>query len=357
MQIICPTCNASYSLKSSKIPRKRAVATCKKCGGKIVVGPEQKATEITVPPAVSSVIPPTPSPVTKPWGPTSVAVFEAYPELRDLDTERFRFEEMLSPDKKGAFRTRQNKLKLKIFRAVHDVLQKALRDDERVLRIGKGTAYYPAEIFFGNGFLTMMYNHYAIICTDKRLLFININSRMNRHTHYMFQMPYGNIKKANFGLTCSLVLYRNKGKRQVFRSVKRYLGKELKQIIMQKLETMLTTGQEEEPLENLCPACFVPLAKDLVQCPHCKTLFKEPKKAFLKSLVLPGWGDIYLGHRALGILELVGTVFVWTLGLSLLLAGEPGALITVLLIMVFYNGFDGFFTYHMAKKGYMAAKA
>ena len=38
------------------------------------------------------------------------------------------------------------------------------------------------------------------------------------------------------------------------------------------------------------------------------------------------------------------------------LAGEPGAFITVLLILVFYNGFDGIFTYHMAKKGYMAAK-
>jgi predicted Zn finger-like uncharacterized protein len=360
MQIICPTCNATYTIKSSKMPRKRAVAKCKQCGSRIVVEPEKKPIESILSPTVPSVDHrPTPPPATNPGEAKSMAVLEAYPDLRGLDTKQFILEEMLCPNKKGEFKTRKNRLKLKVFHAVQGVLEKVLKDDETVMRIGKGTAYYPAEIFFGNGFLTMMYNHYALVCTNQRLLFININSRMNRHTHYIFQMPYESIKKVKFGVSCSLLLYKNKGKRKVFRSVKRYLGRELKQFILEKLETIPapSTGMAEEPLENLCPACFVPLAKDLVRCPHCQTRFKEPKKALLKSLVLPGWGDIYLGHRALGIFELVGTVFVWTVGLSLLLAGEPGALITVLLILVFYNGFDGVFTYHMAKKGYMASKA
>ena len=38
MQIICPACNAGYNILRSRIPQgKRAVATCKKCGGKIVI--------------------------------------------------------------------------------------------------------------------------------------------------------------------------------------------------------------------------------------------------------------------------------------------------------------------------------
>ena len=38
MKIICPTCNAAYSIPNDKIPDgKRASATCKKCGGKIVI--------------------------------------------------------------------------------------------------------------------------------------------------------------------------------------------------------------------------------------------------------------------------------------------------------------------------------
>lgn len=38
MQIICPTCNAQYKIKGTALPEgKRVVATCKKCGGQIVI--------------------------------------------------------------------------------------------------------------------------------------------------------------------------------------------------------------------------------------------------------------------------------------------------------------------------------
>ena len=40
MKIVCPTCNTGYNIPSDKIPKaKKAVAMCKKCGGKIVIEP------------------------------------------------------------------------------------------------------------------------------------------------------------------------------------------------------------------------------------------------------------------------------------------------------------------------------
>ncbi len=40
MRIICPTCNAIYKIPDTKIPQeRRAEATCKKCGGRILVEP------------------------------------------------------------------------------------------------------------------------------------------------------------------------------------------------------------------------------------------------------------------------------------------------------------------------------
>ena len=40
MKIVCPTCNAIYKIPDDTIPPgKSAVATCKKCGGKIVIEP------------------------------------------------------------------------------------------------------------------------------------------------------------------------------------------------------------------------------------------------------------------------------------------------------------------------------
>jgi predicted Zn finger-like uncharacterized protein len=91
MQIICPTCNASYKIKSNQIPKKRAVAKCKKCNGSIVVGPEQKS-EKTPALRISDVGKPPRAPVTKPGRAVSMAVLEAYPSLRGIDTNRFALE-------------------------------------------------------------------------------------------------------------------------------------------------------------------------------------------------------------------------------------------------------------------------
>ena len=138
--------------------------------------------------------------------------------------------------------------------------------------------------------------------------------------------------------------------------VKGYIVKEIRQFIMDKKGSIRAAEHPQEPLENLCPSCFVPLGKGLTSCPQCRAHFKEPKKAFLRSLLLPGLGDMYLGHIFLGLLELLGAVLVWAVVISLVLSGEEGALFIALFLLVFYNVMDGLLAYHMGKKGYMLAK-
>jgi predicted Zn finger-like uncharacterized protein len=356
MQIVCPTCNTTYNIRSNRLPKTKATAKCKKCGGKLIIEPPVASHVQAAPPPTEMCEPRSASqaPVSQTGKREKLHILQAYPELQGLNAAKFDLGEILPPNKKGEYRHRKNTFKLKVLRAAQHILEKALKDGEKVVRIAKGVAYYPAEIFFGNGFFTMLYNHYAIVCTNRRLLLININSRMNRPMHYIFQIPFENIKKVKHGfLSRTLALYKHKGKRRTFRGVKGYMAKELKQFIDEKKKSMEALELAEEPLENLCPACFVPLKKGLTDCPECKTHFKEPKKALLKSLVLPGWGDMYLGHRALGLLELSGSVFVWLIIASMLLAGEPGSLVAIVFLLMFYNGSDGLFTYHMAKKGYM----
>ncbi len=358
MKIICPQCNASYNIPNNKIPKKRAVATCKNCGGKIVIEPSAEShVEPLIPSEKVSVHHPDSSTAMETNQSTANAIFQDYPDLQDLSLEKFDFNEILSPKRAGGYKSRKNKFKVKILKAVSEILDKILKDGEKVVQTGKGTAYYPSEIFFGNGFLTMMYNHYAIVCTNMRLLFININSRINHPTHYLFQIPYEEIKKVKRGtFFSSMALLLIKGKRRTFTYVKRYISKELKQVIMEKKEGMKPLEHSNEFLENLCPSCFVPLKKGLVNCPYCKVNFKEARKASLKSLLLPGLGDIYLGHRALGILELIGSAIVWIIVISSLLSGVVESLIGAFFLLLFYNGIDGLLTYHMAKKGYMLAK-
>jgi predicted Zn finger-like uncharacterized protein len=355
MNVVCPTCNTTYTIRNNNIPRQKSLANCKKCGGKIIVpGP----TSMHASPAAMSATASQPHPQTasSPTNKESVrsVMLEDYPELQSMDQRKFAFHEILSPNKKGRYKTRSNNFKLRILRAVHQTVGKILKDGEKVMRVAKGTAYYPAEILFGNGYLTMMYNHYAIVCTDQRLLFININSRINHPTHYLFQMPYEDIKKVKRGFSGTLVIHRFRGKRRIFMSMKRYSSKEVKQFITDRKGSMAGEPYLTEPLENLCPSCFVPLEKGLISCPHCEVAFKEPKKAFFKSLTLPGWGDIYLGHRALGTLELMASAVVWATAISLFLSKAQE---TALVLFLLYNGLDGLVTYHMAKKGYMLARS
>ena len=357
MKIICPHCNTVYNVPSDKSPQTRAVATCKKCGDQIVIEPLLATHPEPLATPTSAVSYPSPPPAERPGAFNSTALLRDYPELQGLSSEKFDLDQILPPNKKGGYKSRQNKFKVKVLKAVSDIVGKILRDGEKVMRIGKGTAYYPAELVLGNGWLTMFYNYYAIVCTNLRILLVNIDHRIRRPTHYLFQIHYEEIKNVKRGLlSSSLIVYRIKGKRRIFVYVKGYIVKEIRQFIMEKKGSRQTAEHPQEPLENLCPSCFTPLVKRLISCPHCRVHFKEPKKAFLRSLLLPGLGDMYLGHIFLGLLELLGAVFVWAVIISLVLTGEEGSLFIALFLLLFYNVVDGLLAYHMGKKGYMLAK-
>lgn len=355
LNIICPTCNKDYKIPDDKISEAGARAKCKNCGGVLVIErggavrvktPEADAagSPHATPPAVDAV----------PAIPRDHCVFMDFPELQGIAPEKVAFEEIFSPNKKGGYRNRRNKFKFKILMAVSGVLGKILKEGEKVMRVGKGTAYYPAELFFGNGWLTMMYNHYAILATNERILLINVNSRMKGTTHYLFQVLYEDIRKVKRGLFFgSMVLDRIRSKRRVLTQMKRYISKDLKEFIMQRKEYV--KGEAGEVLECICPSCFVPLERGLDNCPSCEAAFKTPKKATLRSLLLPGLGDFYLGHRALGTMELVGSIVVWTYAFILISNGQKAGLFAGVVVLLFYNCMDAVVTYFMAKKGYMLA--
>lgn len=356
MIIVCSQCNATFKILDKMISSKKAVATCKKCGGRIVIEPGS-------PPEVPDKLE-----IDYNYGPPSArkptehqvanvhpgTLLNEYPAVGEYAPKFYSFGDIFQLNKSGGFKSRHNKFKLKLLSAVKDVLEKMLVEKERVLKIAAGTACYPAEIFFGNGWLTMLYNRYVIIGTNRRLLMINVNHRMNRPTHYIFQLLYTEIRKIGRGLLgTSLILNRkNKRKRRIFTGLKRYMSRELNQFLAERIASVKKLRVPDESLENICPACYVPLEKGLAACTRCNAVYKSPKKAMLRSLILPGWGDIYLGHRALGALELLSACFIWLLVLSSLLSGLAEDLIAGAMILVLFNGMDCLLTYYMAGKGY-----
>jgi hypothetical protein len=108
--------------------------------------------------------------------------------------------------------------------------------------------------------------------------------------------------------------------------------------------------------ENMCPACYTALPKRLESCTQCSAPFKTPRKAMLRSLFLPGWGDIYLGHRMLGCFELLGSLVIWLIVFTFLMSGQIDGVIPGLFLLLVYNGVDSILTYFMAQKGYSLEK-
>ncbi len=350
MDIVCRHCNATYSIADHKIPAQKAAAKCKRCGNRIVIVPPaaEKPPAVAVPAASSK-------PQTAPPTHHDQGIIDAFPELMAFHPDTYALSEILKPNRKGNYRTRVNKLKIKILMAVKPTLDRLVRKNEQVMRIAGGTAYYPIEILFGNGFFTMLYNRYAVVATNQRMVMVNTNHRMTKPSHYLFQMAYGEIKKVSRGLfRTSLTLTRKKGKRRIFTSMKMVFTKEL-QAFIRPMMTPDPMPREKAPTENVCPSCYTALPAKLEQCPACHAAFKTPRKAALRSLILPGWGDWYLGHRFLGGLELAGSLIVWSIVFSLLVEGGGENAAVAAILVVFYNGFDALLTRHMARKGYMLA--
>lgn len=355
MNVICPQCQATYHFTEDRIPDRKASFQCKRCGQRVVVEPQAAVGGDQVRKAEPGNR--SPEAVQAPAAHDRAIVSE-YPEVTAFAAQKYALDHLLLPDKKGRYKTRLNKLKLKLLGAVQAPLDQLLDDDEQVVHIAGGTAYYPAEMFFGNGWMTLLYNRYVIVGTTKRLVAINTNARMNKPGHYLFQFPYSTIKKVSRGLFgTSLVLTRKKSKRRIFTGIKRALAAEMKKFIGSEIDPSSSLDADALSLENLCPACYAPLPGKLLSCPKCRAAFKSPRKAALRSLLLPGWGDIYLGHRFLGACELLGSLLAWGFMATLIMSEDPADLAVGIVFLLFYHGMDGLLTLHMAKKGYSLEKS
>jgi hypothetical protein len=354
MNVICPQCNATYHFPENRIPDRRASFVCKRCGKRVMLDPPAAvgARQEKIPESQNR-----PSEAVQKSAIQNRTIASEFPETTAFASQKYNLDQLLLPDKKGRYRTRLNKLKLKLLGAVQPTLDELLDQDEQVQRVAAATAYYPAELLLGNGWMTLLYNRYIIVGTNKRLVAVNTDYKMKKPTHYLFQFPYNGIKKVSRGLFgTSLVLARKKSKRRIFTGIRRALTAELKTFIGSKIDPSANLGADALPHDNLCPACFAPLAGKLASCPKCHALFKSPGKAALRSLLLPGWGDVYLGHRFLGVCEMLGSLLIWGIIAAMFFLDDPANLVIGLVFLLFYHGMDGLLTLHMAKKGYSLEK-
>jgi predicted RNA-binding Zn-ribbon protein involved in translation (DUF1610 family) len=162
------------------------------------------------------------------------------------------------------------------------------------------------------GIWSHLINRCALVLTDRRILIIQIDSRrraMKLKTQIRFECIEG-FAKRTFGYL-GFVL-RNK-KKLYLTGIPRKDRKAIRALVENRIQTQSSNAIGlGGGVENLCPQCGNKVIGFPDRCNQCASAFKSARKAGLLSLAFPGLGDLYLGHRALGVFEILGGILSWS---------------------------------------------
>lgn len=217
-----------------------------------------------------------------------------------------RFEEMFPDVRNGRIRKRDRK-RAEMLRKAEPVLQRLLNPME-VVRFATNGVRQLTWWLLTAGSMNPFANRTTLVLTDRRVLLIHTDSKQ-RPRMFANQLPLDRIR-ATSGRN-SYIFIRTGREQLMFHGVKRSEARQLKGLLE-------STASKKGGWQNLCPRCFTATDGAPPSCEKCGEEFKSPKKAALRSLLLPGLGDFYLGYHKYALLEITGVTLLWALFLSTL---------------------------------------
>ena len=280
-----------------------------------------------------------------------IATAERFEELvqRGRDETPYEYGTMFPAD--GYWARRASRKRFTLLKRIDESLRAMLRPGERVVFLSRGVLSSFAESYLV-GALIYYINRRAIVLTTERIILMEIDGRQ-RPGALRSQVPLRSIERFGRTLLGNTVLRLADGAKCVFAYVTRKDRKALTEL-MPAATARATAAGTSGGLEHLCPRCFKPLSGQPLECPHCGGRLKSQRKAAWLSVLFPGLGNIYLGHRGMGALEMALGALIWAGNLLRpgVLASPETFLATALAIVVCVHGLDAAVTLHISKKGY-----
>lgn len=252
-------------------------------------------------------------------------------------------------------RARVTRARIKAARALIPVLKQALEPQEKIWFISAGGYTYEIwEHVFGAGAWAVYVNGTSLVLTDRRLLLFNVTHR-NRSPKDIKNAVFLSDIKSCRRFAANLTFRLRDHEKIRIAGLNFADARELRSRVQKQIET--TTGLRTaivsgaRLLQHLCPACCQPVANPgFLRCASCRTEFRSGHTAALRSLLLPGLGDLYLKHTVLGVLKLIVSTLLWLMLLNVLFFGDRSAWISMFLLLVTINGADYFVTRADGKK-------
>jgi hypothetical protein len=248
--------------------------------------------------------------------------------------------------------------RVRMLKSIEARLDVLLYPGEQIEFVTKGTLNSWAEQYF-MGIWSLVINRTVFLFTNYRVILLNSDGK-GRAKSLMWQIPYDRLGKFKTNGVSGTTTFRLAGGGAYrFVGVPRADRKRLRDYVATRLDSARASDlafPSHTDRDSLCPHCATPVQPKARACSECAEPFILPRVPALLSLAVPGLGDLYLGHRTMAFMELLGFAFLLLVVGSLVLAGTPADLAGAALLLVLANSIDAAMTYHVARKGVLSRR-
>ncbi len=266
--------------------------------------------------------------------------------------------EAVFPDGDGFLERRAATSRAKILAGLRPMLLVALEPGERIRYAARGVDRGAV----GRSVLVQLANQTALVLTDRRLLMVQVDRKgAPRDVKNQARLPA--IRSAKAGALSPLEVRLQDGTKLRWAQVPRRDRRALAERLPERVPA--EPAGPGPSLEHLCPACLKPVpgragATRICPNPSCRIPFRDPARAILLSVLLPGLGELYLRHHLLGSVGFVVSLGVlalaafWAIQAAVIGTGSSeavGLLVLAAVVVVGSRAVEWVLVRHMARKG------
>ncbi|MGB6199243.1 MAG: hypothetical protein WA871_01775 [Candidatus Acidiferrales bacterium] len=260
--------------------------------------------------------------------------------------------DLVFTDAKGKDNNSQRKLAEKTLTGLQSILPRLMGPNEVVLAIGLAQGQIPIfeRMFLGWG--AYFLGRTCVVVTNRGLLRFRIRSRGLGGWEWdngVQGIGWGDVAEARAkgGLSKQFSLRYRNNQKETFWRIPGPFGKKLQMLAPLLLNANLGEATAAGGPTSLCPKCLAPLAAGVYRCAQCGQEFRDEKKLFWRTLLIPGGEYFYVRQVGFGILqglvELVVLIYAIVLvGVAVTSGGDDagGAVVAaalMFLVLIFHK--------------------
>jgi hypothetical protein len=216
--------------------------------------------------------------------------------------------DLVFTDAKGRDNNRQQKAAEKALAALQSVLPRLMGPNEVVLAIG--FAQTQPSIFeqYFLGWSVFFIGRACLVVTNRGLLRFRIRSTgwagwtWDNGVQGIGWGDLAEVRKRGIGNRYLTLRYRSGGKEKLWRMQATFCKKVVTLAPLLLNANLAESTPAAGPI-SLCPKCLAPLAAGVYRCPQCGQVFRDEKKLFWRTLLIPGGEFFYVRLAGWGILQ------------------------------------------------------